>query len=250
MSATVFGPDALAGRTALVTGASRGIGAAIAQAMAAAGAYVVGTATSAAGAQSIGERLGERGEGRVLNLAEPTSISELVETLGDKAPAILVNNAGITRDNLLLRMKDEDWDAVINTNLTGVFQLTRQLLRPMMKQRFGRVISISSVVGAIGNPGQANYAAAKAGLGGFTRSLARELGARGVTANVIAPGFIETDMTAALNEAQRSAMLSQVPTGALGQPEDIAAAAVFLASDAATYITGTTLHVNGGMFMG
>ncbi|MEL6870196.1 MAG: 3-oxoacyl-ACP reductase FabG [Pseudomonadota bacterium] len=246
---TLFSADALAGRTALVTGASRGIGKDIATHLAQAGAYVIGTATSDSGADAISARLGEQGHGLVLNTADSESIDALVAGVKDKAPDILVNNAGITRDNLLMRMKDDEWDAVLATNLSGVFRLTKSLLRPMMKKRFGRIISVGSVVGTMGNPGQANYAAAKAGLIGFTKSLARELGARGITANVIAPGFIATDMTDALNETQREVMLSQVPVGTLGQTSDIANMAVFLASDAAGYITGETLHVNGGMLM-
>lgn len=249
MTARLFSDTALAGRTVLVTGASRGIGAAIADAMAAAGAYVIGTATSEGGAGAIGTRLGERGQGQVLDVSNADSIAELLAAVKDRAPDVLVNNAGITRDNLLMRMKDEEWDAVIQTNLNGVFRLTKGVIRAMMKKRFGRIISISSVVGATGNPGQANYAAAKAGLVGFSKSVARELGSRGITANVIAPGFIETDMTDALDENQRSAMLSQVPLEALGRPEDIAHCAVYLASDAGAYITGETIHVNGGMAM-
>ena len=249
MSANPFSDSALAGRTALVTGASRGIGAAIADAMADAGAFVIGTATSDSGAEAIGKRLGERGTGQVLDVSSAQSIETLLGDLRDKAPDILVNNAGITRDNLLMRMKDEEWDAVIETNLSGVFRLTKGLVRAMMKKRFGRIISISSVVGAIGNPGQANYAAAKAGLVGFSKSVARELGSRGITSNVVAPGFIETDMTDALDEKQREAMLSQVPLESLGRPADIAHCVVYLASDAGAYITGETIHVNGGMAM-
>lgn len=249
MTAQLFSETALAGRTALVTGASRGIGAAIADAMAAAGAQVIGTATSEAGAAAIGERLGERGTGQVLDISSPDSVAALISALKDTPPDVLVNNAGITRDNLLMRMKDDEWDAVIGTNLSGVFRLTKGLIRGMMKKRFGRIISISSVVGTMGNAGQANYAAAKAGLVGFSKSVARELGSRGITSNVIAPGFIETDMTDALDEAQREAMLSQVPLESLGRPADIAHCAVYLASDAGGYITGETLHVNGGMIM-
>lgn len=249
MTDSIFTAGALAGKTALVTGASRGIGREIANAMANAGAFVIGTATSQAGADAIAERLGENGSGAVLNIADAESISALLETLKTRAPDILVNNAGITRDNLLMRMKDDEWDSVIATNLSGVFRLTKGTLRGMMKKRFGRIITISSVVGSMGNPGQANYAAAKAGLVGFGKSVARELGSRGITSNVIAPGFIATDMTDALNEEQRMAMLSQVPLGSLGQPSDIANCAVFLATDAAGYITGETIHVNGGMLM-
>ncbi|MEL6449134.1 MAG: 3-oxoacyl-ACP reductase FabG [Pseudomonadota bacterium] len=249
MTAHLFSDTALAGRTALVTGASRGIGAAIADAMADAGAEVIGTATSEAGAAAIGERLGERGTGQVLDISSPDSVAALIGALKGSPPDVLVNNAGITRDNLLMRMKDDEWDAVIATNLSGVFRLTKGLVRGMMKKRFGRIISISSVVGTMGNAGQANYAAAKAGLVGFSKSVARELGSRGITSNVIAPGFIETDMTDALDEAQREAMLSQVPLESLGRPADIAHCAVYLASDAGAYITGETLHVNGGMIM-
>lgn len=249
MTAQLFSDAALSGRTALVTGASRGIGAAIADAMAEAGAFVIGTATSDRGAEAIAARLGGRGTGQVLDIADAESVAALVGALKETPPDVLVNNAGITRDNLLMRMKDDEWDAVIATNLSGVFRLTRSLVRGMMKKRFGRIISISSVVGTMGNAGQANYAAAKAGLVGFSKSVARELGSRGVTSNVIAPGFIETDMTDALDEGQREAMLSQVPLESLGRPADIAHCAVYLASDAGAYITGETIHINGGMVM-
>ena len=245
----LFSNTALEGQVALVTGASRGIGAAIADALAAAGASVIGTATSSAGANAISTRLGDHGQGKVLDVSNQESIDALVADLKSTPPAIVVHNAGISRDNLLMRMQDDEWAGVLNTNLTGVFRLTKALVRPMMKQRFGRIIAISSVVGTTGNPGQANYAAAKAGLGGFVRSVARELGSRGITANLIAPGFIETDMTEALTEDQKAAMLGQVPSGALGQPADIAAAVVYLASGAGAYITGETLHINGGMAM-
>lgn len=245
----IFSKDTLTDRVALVTGASRGIGAAIADHLAEAGATVIGTATSDAGAAKISDRLGNAGRGAVLDVSDPASIESLASTLKADAPTILVHNAGITRDNLLMRMQDDEWGAVLNTNLTGVFRLTKALIRPMMKQRFGRIIAISSVVGTTGNSGQANYSAAKAGLGGFVRSVARELGSRGVTANLIAPGFIETDMTDVLTEEQKAAMLSQVPSGTLGKPADIAAAAVYLASPAGGYITGETLHINGGMAM-
>ncbi|MEM6819662.1 MAG: 3-oxoacyl-ACP reductase FabG [Pseudomonadota bacterium] len=245
----LFSNTALEGQVALVTGASRGIGAAIADALATAGATVIGTATSNAGADAISARLGDHGEGKVLDVSNQESIDALVADLKSTPPAIVVHNAGITRDNLLMRMQDDEWASVLNTNLTGVFRLTKALVRPMMKQRFGRIIAISSVVGTTGNPGQANYAAAKAGLGGFVRSVARELGSRGITANLIAPGFIETDMTEALTEDQKAAMLGQVPSGALGQPADIAASVVYLASEAGAYITGETLHINGGMAM-
>ncbi|MEL7311985.1 MAG: 3-oxoacyl-ACP reductase FabG [Pseudomonadota bacterium] len=245
----IFASDALSDRVALVTGASRGIGASIADQLAAAGATVVGTATSEAGAARIGQRLGASGRGAVLDVSDPESIEALASSLKAEAPTIVVHNAGITRDNLLMRMQDDEWGSVLNTNLTGVFRLTKALIRPMMKQRFGRIIAISSVVGTTGNPGQANYSAAKAGLGGFVRSVARELGSRGITANLIAPGFIETDMTDVLTEEQKAAMLTQVPSGSLGQPSDIASAVVYLASAAGGYITGETLHVNGGMAM-
>ena len=237
---------------ALVTGASRGIGAEIAAQLAAAGAKVIGTATTAAGAASIDERLrASGGRGAVVNVAEQSSIDALLADIESKegAVTILCNNAGITRDTLLLRMKPDDWEQVINTNLTSVFRLSKAVLRGMMKARKGRIISIASVVGLTGNPGQANYAAAKAGIIGFSKSLGREVGSRGITANVIAPGFIDTDMTRALSEEQRSALLTQIPLGRLGQAQDVAAAVVFLASSAAGYITGETLHINGGMYM-
>jgi 3-oxoacyl-[acyl-carrier protein] reductase len=238
---------------ALVTGASRGIGAEIAAQLAAAGARVIGTATTAEGAARISDKLAPAGgRGAVLNVADQASIDALLSDIESKEGVItiLCNNAGITRDTLLLRMKADDWDAVLNTNLTSVFRLSKAVLRGMMKARKGRIISIASVVGAIGNAGQANYAAAKAGIVGFTKSLAREVGSRGITANVIAPGFIDTDMTRALNDEQRSALLTQIPLGRLGAPQDVAAAVLFLASPAGGYITGETLHVNGGMHMG
>jgi 3-oxoacyl-[acyl-carrier protein] reductase len=242
----------LQGEIALVTGASRGIGRAIAERLAKDGARVVGTATSEAGAQAIQawlEPLG--GQGRVLNVTDAAAGEALIDEIGKSLGAItlLVNNAGVTRDTLLLRMKDEDWSQVIETDLTSVFRLSRAVLRGMMKARRGRIISIGSVVGTLGNPGQANYCAAKAGLIGFSKSLAREIGSRGITVNVVAPGFIDTDMTKGLGEAAHAALLQQVPAGRLGQPEDIAAAVAFLASREASYITGETLHVNGGMLM-
>ena len=243
----------LEGKKVLVTGASRGIGQAIALGLAQAGGEVTGTATSAAGAERIEARFKEAGlsgRGRVLDVADAESIAALVKEMGDAMPDVLVNNAGITRDNLLLRMKPEDWDLVIQTNLTGVFQLTRSAVRPMIKRRWGRIINIGSVVADSGNPGQANYCAAKAGLEGFTRSLAKEVAARGITANVVAPGFIETDMTRDLPEAQREALAAQIPAGRLGTPEDVASLVAYLASEAASYITGQTLHVNGGMYCG
>ncbi len=238
----------LKGERALVTGASRGIGRAIAERLAREGAWVCGTATSAAGAEAITAALqASGGEGRVLDVRDAAAIESFTETLGPVS--ILVNNAGVTRDTLLLRMKDEDWAAVIETDLTSVFRLSRAVLRGMMQARHGRIVSIGSVVGSIGNPGQANYCAAKAGLIGFSKSLAREIGSRGITVNVVAPGFIDTDMTRELPEAARTSLLSQIPTQRLGQPEDIAAAVAFLASREAGYITGETLHVNGGMSM-
>ena len=246
--AGIFAADVLEGRTALVTGASRGIGAAIADGLAAAGARVVGTATSEAGARAIGERLGERGEGAVLDVADPASVDALTGGL-ETAPDILVNNAGITRDNLLLRMKPDEWDEILQTNLSGVYRMSKACLRGMMKKRAGSIISIASVVGVMGNAGQSNYAAAKAGIIGFSKSLAREVGSRGITVNVIAPGFIRTDMTGALEEGQQESLLGRIPLGRLGEADDIAAATVFLASPAGAYITGETLHVNGGMYM-
>ncbi len=239
---------------ALVTGASRGIGRACALALGRAGAKVVGTATSQNGADAISAYLAEAGiagKGLLLDVGDAASIAAFLEVVDAEfgTPYVLVNNAGITRDNLLLRMKEEEWQAVIQTNLTSVFRLSKAVLRGMMKQRKGRIINIASVVGVIGNPGQANYCAAKAGIIGFTKSLAREVGSRNITANTVAPGFIDTDMTKALTEDQRSAMLGNVPLARLGAPEDIAAAVLFLASPGASYVTGETLHVNGGMFM-
>ncbi len=240
---------------ALVTGASRGIGKAIADTLGAQGATVVGTATSEEGAAAISERLaaaGIKGRGIRLDVTEQRSVDEVIKTLSGEfgAPSILVNNAGITRDNLLMRMKDEEWDDIINTNLTSVYRLSKACLRAMMKARKGRIINITSVVGATGNPGQTNYSAAKAGLIGFTKSLAREVGSRGITVNAVAPGFIDTDMTRELPEAQKAALLSNIPLGRLGSPDEIASAVAFLASETAGYITGETLHVNGGMYMG
>jgi 3-oxoacyl-[acyl-carrier protein] reductase len=242
----------LNGEIALVTGASRGIGAAIAQRLAADGARVVGTATTPEGAARITENLGKQGgRGAVLDVASQESIDALLADMESRegAVAILCNNAGITRDSLLLRMKQDDWDAVLQTNLASVFRLSKAVLRGMMKARKGRIISITSVVGLMGNPGQANYAAAKAGIIGFTKSLAREVGSRAITVNSIAPGFIDTDMTRALSEEQRAALNAQIPLGRLGQPADIAAAVAFLCSPDGAYITGETLHVNGGMYM-
>lgn len=239
------------GKIVLVTGASRGIGKAIAQTFVARGAMVVGTATSESGAAAISEYLGEAGTGLVLNVTEQTSIDAMFDAIKAKYGEvdILVNNAGITRDNLLMRMKDDEWDSIIETNLSSVYRLSKAVLRSMMKKRHGRIISIGSVVGTMGNAGQTNYAAAKAGLLGFTKSLAREVASRGITVNAVAPGFIETDMTHALNEDQKSGILSQVPAGRLGSAQEIASAVAFLASDEAAYITGETLHVNGGMYM-
>ena len=238
----------LQGQIALVTGASRGIGSAIALRLAQDGATVIGTATTAAGADGISAALKDHGgSGRVLDVRDAAAIDALVGEIG--AVGILVNNAGVTRDNLLLRMKDEEWSEVIDTDLTPVFRLSRAVLRGMMKARRGRIISIGSVVGAMGNAGQANYCAAKAGLVGFSKSLAREIGSRGITVNVVAPGFIETDMTKDLGEQTKTALIQQIALQRLGQPQDIAAAVAFLASAAAGYITGETLHVNGGMHM-
>jgi 3-oxoacyl-[acyl-carrier protein] reductase len=239
---------------ALVTGASRGIGHEIALALAGAGARVIGTSTSAEGAAKLTAELashGYNGRGAVLDVGNPASIEALMAELdtAGEMPTILVNNAAITRDTLLLRMKPEDWDQVIATNLTSVFRLSKACLRRMMKERHGRIINLTSIVGLTGNPGQANYSAAKAGLLGFTKSLAREVGSRGITVNAVAPGFIDTDMTRALNEEQRAGLMAQIPVGRLGSPADIAAAVLFLASGPAAYITGETLHVNGGMYM-
>ncbi|MGB8436981.1 MAG: 3-oxoacyl-ACP reductase FabG [Burkholderiales bacterium] len=245
----------LEGQIALVTGATRGIGRSIALALGASGATVIGTATTETGAASVGEAFAQanvRGRGAVLDVTDAEAVNRLLAEVEKEygAVTILVNNAGITRDNLLLRMKDDEWDAVVDTNLTSVFRMSRAVLRGMMKARAGRIINITSVVGASGNAGQVNYSAAKAGIAGFTRSLGREIGSRGITVNCVAPGFIDTDMTQALPEASRAALLGQIPLGRLGRPEDIAAAVVFLASPGAAYITGATLHVNGGMYMG
>lgn len=241
----------LSGKTAFVTGASRGIGAAIAKQLAAAGATVVGSATTEAGAEAIQECLGAGHHGVALNVAESDSVDAALETIESRCGTvdILVNNAGITRDQLMLRMTPEDWDAVINTNLTGVYRVTRGVLRGMVKARQGRIISIASIVGVSGNPGQANYAAAKAGILGFTRSLAQEVAARNITVNAVAPGFIATDMTDALNDKQRNAVIDRIPARRLGAAEDIAAAVAYLASPSAAYVTGITLNVNGGMHM-
>lgn len=239
------------GLTALVTGASRGIGRAIALELADAGAFVVGTATSDAGAASIGEALGTRGRGLKLDVTSTTDVEAVLALIDAEhgGAAILVNNAGITRDQLLLRMKDEDFDLVLATNLTAIYKLSKAVVKGMLKKRFGRIISIGSVVGSTGNPGQANYAAAKAGLIGFSKSLAREVGSRGITVNVVAPGYINTDMTAALDEKQRAALTEKIAMARLGEPADIARAVRFLADPANSYISGETLHVNGGMYM-
>ncbi|MCW8888195.1 MAG: 3-oxoacyl-ACP reductase FabG [Gammaproteobacteria bacterium] len=238
----------------LITGASRGIGQAIAYALGGMGATVIGTATSAKGAEAISAYLkddGIKGTGMALNVNDSDNIAEVLSQLTTEygAPTILINNAGITRDNLLMRMKDDEWEDIINTNLSSVYRLSKAVLRGMMKARHGRIISIASVVGATGNAGQTNYTAAKAGMVGFTKSLAREVGSRGITVNAVAPGFIDTDMTKALPDAQKDALKSQIPLGRLGQPEEIAAAVAFLASPAAAYISGETIHVNGGMYM-
>jgi 3-oxoacyl-[acyl-carrier protein] reductase len=244
----------IAGRVALVTGASRGIGASIAEALARQGAVVVGTATSEKGAGAIGatlDGLGLEGRGAVLDVGSEASVEALLADVSARegSPAILVNNAGITRDNLLMRMKAEEWDAVLSTNLSSLYRLCKACLRGMTKARYGRIVNIGSVVGLSGNPGQTNYAAAKAGMIGFTKSLAREIASRNITVNVIAPGFVDTDMTRALNESQVEKLREQIPLARLGSAADIAAAVVFLVSDAGAYITGETLNVNGGLFM-
>jgi len=245
----------LSNEIALVTGASRGIGKAIATVLGSRGATVIGTATSENGAQGITAALsasGHQGAGKVLNVTDPDSVAALMKAIQEEfgAPTILVNNAGITRDNLLMRMKDDEWDDVIETNLTSAFRMSKACLRGMMKARHGRIVTITSVIAATGNPGQANYAATKAGVIGFTKSLAREIGSRGITVNAVAPGFIDTDMTRELPEAQQQALLAQIPLGRLGAVEDIANAVAFLSSADAAYITGETIHVNGGMYMG
>ena len=239
------------GKIALVTGATRGIGRAIAEELMSKGAFVIGTATAEKGAESISAYLGEKGRGLVLNVADQSSIETVFEHIKQEFGDIdiLVNNAGITRDNLLMRMKDDEWFDILQTNLTSVYHLSKAMLRSMMKKRFGRIITIGSVVGSMGNPGQSNYCAAKAGLIGFSKGLAKEVASRGITVNVVAPGFIATDMTDVLTEEQKNGILSNVPAGRLGDPKDIAKAVAFLASDDAGYITGTTLHVNGGLYM-
>lgn len=247
--------SSLKGKVALVTGASRGIGKGIALALGAAGATVAGTATTAAGAEGICKDLaaaGITGQGYAMDVNDAAQIESALAAIQQQwgEVAILVNNAGITRDNLLMRMKDEEWDSILSTNLTSVYRLSKAVVRGMMKARSGRIINVTSVVGAMGNAGQANYAAAKAGAEGFTKALAREVGSRNITVNCVAPGFIDTDMTRALAEAQRTALVGQIPLGRLGVVEDVAGAVIYLASDAASYVTGCTLHVNGGMYMG
>ncbi|WP_417658643.1 3-oxoacyl-ACP reductase FabG [Pseudidiomarina sp.] len=241
----------LEGQVALVTGASRGIGKAIAEQLAARGVKVIGTATTEKGAQAISDYLGANGEGVALNVTDADSIAAVLKHIDSTYGQldILVNNAGITRDNLLMRMKDDEWDSVMDTNLKSVYRLSKGVMRGMMKRRQGRIINISSVVGTTGNPGQANYCAAKAGLAGFTKALAKEIAARGITVNCVAPGFIDTDMTKTLTDDQKQAIFANIPASRLGQPEEIAAAVVFLASPGAAYITGETIHVNGGMAM-
>ena len=244
----------LEGKNALVTGASRGIGSAIAQVLGECGAHVIGTATTDKGADAIGQQFnkwGIAGRGECLDVTSTDSIESLIKSMRetDNMPQILVNNAGVTRDGLLMRMKEDDWQQIMNTNLTAIFRLSKACLRSMMKARTGRIINIGSVVGSMGNPGQSNYAAAKAGVIGFSKALAQEVGGRGITVNTVAPGFIQTDMTDALNESQRSDLESKIPVGRLGDTHDIAATVAFLASDLASYITGETVHVNGGMYM-
>ncbi|PTB88497.1 3-oxoacyl-ACP reductase [Pseudidiomarina aestuarii] len=241
----------MAGQVALVTGASRGIGKAIAEALVAQGVTVVGTATTQQGADAISAYLADQGEGVALNVTDAESIDAVLKHIDERYGQldILVNNAGITRDNLLMRMKEDEWDSVLDTNLKAVFRLSKGVMRGMMKRRSGRIINISSVVGTTGNPGQANYCAAKAGLVGFTKALAKEIAARGITVNCVAPGFIDTDMTKSLTEDQQQAIFANIPAARLGQPEEIAAAVTFLASPGAAYITGETIHVNGGMAM-
>lgn len=245
----------LDGKVALVTGASRGIGAAIASQLSADGAVVIGTATSQSGADKITQRMQEAGvpgQGMALNVTDAQSVADVLAEIGKVygAPSILINNAGITKDNLLMRMGDDQWFDVIDTNLNSVFRMTKSVLRGMMKAKWGRIVNIASVVGSMGNPGQSNYAATKAGVAGFARSLAKEVGSRGITVNTVAPGFIDTDMTRALNDDQRDLMLSAVPAGRLGQAQEIADLTAFLVSDKAGYITGETIHINGGMYMG
>jgi 3-oxoacyl-[acyl-carrier protein] reductase len=238
-------------KIAIVTGASRGIGRAIAEKLVADGFFVLGTATSESGAEAISAYLAENGKGLKLNVADAADIEHFIKTTGDEfgTPAVLVNNAGITRDNLLMRMKDDEWDDIITTNLTSVFRMSKAVLRSMMKARYGRIINISSVVGSTGNAGQTNYAAAKAGMVGFAKSMAKEVGSSGITVNTVAPGFIDTDMTKELSDDIKTSLMASIALGRLGQPEEIAHAVSFLASEQASYITGETLHVNGGMYM-
>ncbi len=238
-------------KVALVTGASRGIGRAIAEKLAEDGFFIIGTATSDGGAEAISTYLADNGTGMKLDVANVDSIADVMKQIADVygVPAVLVNNAGITRDNLLMRMKEDEWDDIINTNLSSVFRMSKAVLRGMMKARSGRIINIASVVGATGNAGQANYAAAKAGMVGFAKSMAKEVGSRGITVNTVSPGFIDTDMTRELADEHKQALLSGIPLGRLGDPKEIANAVAFLASEGASYITGETLHVNGGMFM-
>lgn len=238
-------------QVALVTGASRGIGRAIAERLSEDGFFVIGTATSDKGAESISTYLGEKGKGVKLDVADADSVAEVIKTVNDGygAPIVLVNNAGITRDNLLMRMKDEEWDSIINTNLTSVFRMSKAVLRGMMKAKTGRIVNISSVVGATGNAGQANYAAAKAGMVGFTKSLAKEVGSRNITVNTVAPGFIDTDMTKELGDEIKNSLLASIPLSRLGAASEIAHTVAFLVSEGAAYITGETIHVNGGMYM-
>ncbi len=238
-------------KIALVTGASRGIGKAIAERLASDGFFVIGTATSATGAEAISSYLADNGKGLTMNVADADSITDVLKTINDEfgTPVVLVNNAGITRDDLLMRMKDEAWDEIINTNLTSIFRMSKAVIRGMMKAKGGRIINIGSVVGATGNGGQTNYAAAKAGMIGFSKSLAKEVGSRNITVNTVAPGFIDTDMTRELSDEHKNALLGSIALGRLGQAQEIAHAVSFLASEGAAYITGETLHVNGGMFM-
>lgn len=251
---SLFNENVFAGKVALVTGASRGIGRDIADHLGKLGATVIGTATSESGAEAISARFAEagiKGAGKVLNVTDKDAIDAVIKSINDEfgAPTIVVNNAGITKDNLMMRMKEGEWDDVINTNLNSVYRVVKACLRGMTKAKWGRIINISSVVGSMGNPGQANYSATKAGVEGFSRSLAAEIGSRNITVNAVAPGFIATDMTDALDDAHKDVLKAQIPMARLGSPEEIASVVAFLASDAASYVTGTTIHVNGGMYM-
>ena len=241
----------MAKQIALVTGASRGIGRAIAERLASDGFYVIGTATSTGGAEAISAYLGDNGRGLKLDVADAAEVEQVLKTINEEVgvPTVLVNNAGLTRDNLLMRMKDEEWDSIINTNLTSIFRMSKAVLRGMMKAKTGRIINISSVVGSTGNAGQTNYAAAKAGMIGFAKAMAKEVGSRNITVNTVSPGFIDTDMTRELADEHKNALLGSIPLGRLGEATEIAHAVAFLASDGAGYITGETIHVNGGMFM-